>query len=391
MGRARAAARSNLLSRAPSRRRSVLDAMLDAVGVALVASDANGNITHANRLARELGAPADPSAIKLEAWLERLQLRAADGAGTPFDQLPILRALAGEPAAAVDLLLDGERGATILSTSASPLEDDRGRRLGVLLALEDVTARRQLERRTRAELQDAGLAAEVQDALRSGNLLLYAQPVVEARTGERVLDELLLRVRGADGTINPPYRFLAAAERYDTVTQVDLWVLERAVQVAAGGRSVAINVSALTVGRAAFLESAEYLIERESLDPARLTFEITESAVVSDIVTAARFAERLHDIGCHFALDDFGTGYAAFTYLKNLPIQYLKIDREFVRDLADNGRSRAVIAGIVSLASGFGQRTIAEGVESEATLELLGEMGVDMVQGFHVGRPAALA
>jgi EAL domain-containing protein (putative c-di-GMP-specific phosphodiesterase class I) len=103
---------------------------------------------------------------------------------------------------------------------------------------------------------------------------------------------------------------------------------------------------------------------------------------VSDIVRASRFAERLDAIGCQFALDDFGTGYAALTYLKHLPIRYLKIDRDFIRDLAENPRSRAVVSAIVTLAAGFGQRTIAEGVENAATLALLRELGVDLAQGF---------
>ena len=96
-------------------------------------------------------------------------------------------------------------------------------------------------------------------------------------------------------------------------------------------------------------------------------------------------------IGCHFALDDFGTGYAALTYLKHLPIRYLKIDVDFVRDLVENRRSRAVVSGVIALAAGFGQRTIAEGVENAATLALLRELGVDLAQGFHIGRPAPLS
>ena len=106
------------------------------------------------------------------------------------------------------------------------------------------------------------------------------------------------------------------------------------------------------------------------------------------MVHAVRFAERLNEIGCHFALDDFGTGYAALTYLKLLPIQYVKIDRDFVRDLATNRRSRALVSGVVALADGCGQRTIAEGVEHDSTLRMLGELGVDMAQGFLLGKPA---
>ena len=332
-----------------------------------------------------------PAGMEPKVWVERLHPRTKDGAPLSVDELPIVRAVRGETVTDLDVHIDSQRGEMILSTSANPVEDKRGRRLGAVVVFADVTEQRLREAQTRAELRDVGLVAEIDDALNSGQVSLYAQPIVDVESRATVLEELLLRVHGDDGTVKGPCPFLAAAERYDTITSLDMWVLERAVRTAVGARPVAINVSARTIGKSFFLETVEYLLERDSLDPAVLTFEITESAVVSDIVRAARFAERLHDIGCNFALDDFGTGYAALTYLKNLPIQYLKIDREFVRDVPDNDRSRAVVAGIVSLASGFGQRTIAEGVENERTLEVLADLGVHMAQGFHLGVPAPIA
>jgi EAL domain-containing protein (putative c-di-GMP-specific phosphodiesterase class I) len=137
-----------------------------------------------------------------------------------------------------------------------------------------------------------------------------------------------------------------------------------------------------------FVEFAERALDRNGAPPSLITFEITETAVISDIVGATRFANRLEAIGCRFALDDFGTGYAALTYLKHIPFSYVKIDVDFVRDLLHNGRSRAVVSGVVALAAGLDLRTIAEGVEDEATLSLLLELGVDLAQGFHIGRPA---
>ncbi len=336
-------------------------------------------------------ADTGPLGIGPEELVSALRPRTRQGAPLAVDQLPMVRALRGEAVEDVDIHVDSEHGEMILSVSANPIGDDGNGPSGAVVAFEDVTEQRRREDLTRAELRDAGLAREIDDALKSGNLLMYAQPVIDLRSKEMVLEELLLRVRTPDGTVKGPCPFLVAAERYDTVTALDLWVLERAVEIAASSRPVTINVSAQTIGRSLFLETVEFLLEREALDPCLMTFEITESAVVSDIVQAARFAERLNDIGCFFALDDFGTGYAALTYLKNLPIHYLKIDRDFVRDLTENERSRAVVAGIVSLASGFGQRTIAEGVESPATLELLRDLGVDLAQGFFIGKPAPAA
>jgi len=116
-------------------------------------------------------------------------------------------------------------------------------------------------------------------------------------------------------------------------------------------------------------------------------FEITETTAARDLGKARELADRLTGLGCGFALDDFGTGYGSFTYLKHLPVSYLKIDMEFVRDLADDPADRQVVRAIVDVARNFDVRTIAEGVEAEETLELLRELGVDYAQGYHLGRP----
>jgi EAL domain-containing protein (putative c-di-GMP-specific phosphodiesterase class I) len=122
-------------------------------------------------------------------------------------------------------------------------------------------------------------------------------------------------------------------------------------------------------------------------DPANIVFEITETALMTNLEAGQAFATGVTDIGCGLALDDFGTGYGSFTYLKMLKITYLKIDIEFVRDLATNRANQHLVKAIVSIAQGFGLRTIAEGVEDLETLELLREYGVDQAQGFYIGRP----
>lgn len=259
------------------------------------------------------------------------------------------------------------------------------------MVFEDVTARRARAAKLRAELGTVGLALEVDAAIAGGRLLLYAQPIVDLRSGATVGEELLLRVRAPDGTVGGPCDLLAAAERHNTIDAIDGWVVEQAAGIAAEGRRVSINVSARTISRASFIRTVEASLDRHAVDPSLVTFELTETAVVADIVEASRFAERLDAIGCDFALDDFGTGYAALTYLKHLPLRYVKIDREFVCDLLENPRSRAVVSGIVALAAGFGQCTIAEGVEDARTLEALRELGVNRAQGFHLGRPQPVA
>ena len=121
-----------------------------------------------------------------------------------------------------------------------------------------------------------------------------------------------------------------------------------------------------------------------------MVFEITETAILEDEAAAERFADRLRNLGCKLALDDFGTGYGGFTYLKQLPVDYLKIDIEFVRDLATNPASRHVVEAVVGLARGFGLKTVGEGVEDPEAYSLLRELGVDYAQGYHIARPAPL-
>jgi EAL domain-containing protein (putative c-di-GMP-specific phosphodiesterase class I) len=371
------------------REHNVLEVLLDSVDVAIVACGADGGLTHINRGAIELmGGMDGTGSAAPDTWIEQVWPRTADGLPLTLAELPIVRALKGEVVRGVDLLINTADGEKLMNTSANPVLDERGGGLGAVAVFADVTEQRAREARLREELRDLGLVMEVQDAIATDRLMLYAQPIIDLATGATVLEELLLRIRSEEAGVVGPGEFLAAAERRGNITMLDEWVFEQAVRVAASGRAVTVNVSARTFGRSSFLRTAERALERHSVEPRQITFELTETAVVADIIGATRFAERLEGIGCNFALDDFGTGYAALTYLKHLPIRYLKIDMDFVRDLVENERSRAVVSGIVALAAGFGQRTIAEGVEDEATLTLVRKLGVDLAQGFHVGRPA---
>jgi EAL domain-containing protein (putative c-di-GMP-specific phosphodiesterase class I) len=160
--------------------------------------------------------------------------------------------------------------------------------------------------------------------------------------------------------------------------------------VAASGRRVQANLSALSISSLDLLPVIEHALAAAGADPSNLVFEITETALMEDVEAGEAFARGVAEIGCDLALDDFGTGYGSFTRLKRLPIKYLKIDLEFVRDLASSAGDRHVIEAIVGLARGFGQKTIAEGVEDSETLALLGDSGVDFAQGYHLGRPAPL-
>jgi diguanylate cyclase (GGDEF)-like protein/PAS domain S-box-containing protein len=230
--------------------------------------------------------------------------------------------------------------------------------------------------------------ARIRRALDEDRFVLYGQPIVELATGKVVQQELLLRMRDESDQLIRPLAFLPTAESCGLIAEIDQWVISKATKLAACGQvMVGINLSAASAGDPRVLELIERELLRHQTDPSNLVFEITETAVMQDIDRAALFAERLVALGCHFALDDFGTGFASFTYLKRLPVEYLKIDIDFVRDLARSKRDMFVVRAIVSLAGDFGQQTIAEGVEDEHTADVLRELGVTLAQGYLFGRP----
>ena len=196
-------------------------------------------------------------------------------------------------------------------------------------------------------------------------------------------------MREPDGRIVAPGEFLPVAEQYALIGEIDWWVIKQAARGMAGaGCPVELNISARSVGDLDVLEHIERCIEQHQVAPGMIVFEITETAIVEDESAARTFAERLHELGCKVALDDFGTGYGTLTYLKQIPVDFLKLDIEFVRDLASNRASHHVVQAIVTLARDFGLQTVAEGVEDEEMLDLLARMGVDFAQGFHIARPA---
>jgi EAL domain-containing protein (putative c-di-GMP-specific phosphodiesterase class I) len=216
---------------------------------------------------------------------------------------------------------------------------------------------------------------------------MWAQPIVEIASGAGRFEELLLRMRW-DGDAVLPGRFLPAAAQHGLMPQIDRWVLGQAIALARGGRAVTLNLSSQAFVDFELLAEVEIQLDFAAIDPALLMFEVTETSVIEDHERACRFMTRLHDSGCMVALDDFGAGYSGFTYLKNLPIDFLKIDREFVRDLARNDASHHVVEAIVSLGRNFGHRTIAEGVESNEVLQVLSDLGVQYAQGYFLGKPA---
>jgi EAL domain-containing protein (putative c-di-GMP-specific phosphodiesterase class I) len=271
----------------------------------------------------------------------------------------------------------------------TPFETEGGV-AGFVLLFSDTSARRRQEVDADRKLNDLTWIRRIRDALEHDRFALFAQPIIEIDSGRVVQHELLLRMIDEDGTAIAPGLFLPIAESYGSVGEIDRWVTRETMGLAAAGHSVEMNVSAQSLSDPTFYDYVESALRRSGADPALLVFELTETALVQDQAATEDFARRVHGLGCRLALDDFGSGYGGFTYLKQLPIDLLKIDIEFVRDLATNPASRLVVEAVVALAGGFGLQTVAEGVEDARTLDMLREYGVDFAQGYHLGRPAPL-
>jgi EAL domain-containing protein (putative c-di-GMP-specific phosphodiesterase class I) len=240
----------------------------------------------------------------------------------------------------------------------------------------------------RREEEDLSWFGRLRDALAEDRFVLFAQPIIRMETGETVQHELLIRmIDKRDGSLIAPGMFLPAAERHGQIVDIDRWVVGQAFELAGRGHPVQFNLSAHSVAVPGLLNEFRAELARTSADPSLVVVELTETALVEDEAAAALFIERVTALGCSLALDDFGTGFGGFSYLKQLPVDFLKIDTEFVRDLVGNEASQHVVRAIVSLARGFGQKTVAEGIEDDDTMRLLNELGVDYGQGFAIARP----
>ncbi|RMG52706.1 MAG: EAL domain-containing protein, partial [Gammaproteobacteria bacterium] len=240
-------------------------------------------------------------------------------------------------------------------------------------------------------------------AIDDGRLRLHRQPLQAlAQDGAGVRHcEILVRMEGEDGQLIRPDEFLRAAERYNLMGRIDRWVIGHAFAAMARSdlwadcpplrRRVAINLSGSSLGDP---DLHAYILEQQQAHGIHLDevcFEITETEAISNLGRATEFIQRLRDRGAHFALDDFGTGLSSYAYLKQLPIDYLKIDGGFIRNMLHDEVDQAMVASVVQVAHLMGLTVVAEWVEDAETLALLRELGVDYAQGFHVGRPRPIS
>jgi diguanylate cyclase (GGDEF)-like protein/PAS domain S-box-containing protein len=243
---------------------------------------------------------------------------------------------------------------------------------------------------TQSKLDETNrMVSLIQTALRDDLFSLYFQPVIRVSDGKTMHHEMLLRLHDENGEIILPSRFIPVAERFGLMPQIDRWVVQSSLVALHKFPDLQpfINLSGLSLGDEVLLEVIEEKIRESGIDPTRIGFEITETAAVKDLTRAERWIHRLKKLGCRFALDDFGIGFSSFAYLRLLPVDYLKIDGSYIRDLDRDTTHQALVKAMNAVAHALGKKTIAEFVENEDIMNSLSDLQVDYGQGYYLGRP----
>ncbi|GEM_PF-4116464 len=230
------------------------------------------------------------------------------------------------------------------------------------------------------------------EALDNDRFDLFVQPIMplDEKSSLPPMNEFLIRLWTREGKLLPPGLFIPAAERFDLMWQIDRWMVENAIgrlAEAPADQLYTINLSAQTFGDRSFAEFVAMTLESYGVEARRICFELTETAAVSNITVAAELMQALKELGCRILLDDFGSGLSSFGYLKNLPIDYLKIDGQFVKEMLTDPLDEAMVRMCHELAQVLEVRTVAEFIESAELLEAVRAVGIDYGQGYHLGRP----
>ncbi len=240
---------------------------------------------------------------------------------------------------------------------------------------------------------------KIRFGLEQQRFTLYGQPIVPLfEPNDKLHFEVLLRYRDDRGHIIPPGAFLPAAERYNIASELDRWMIAYLLQWLVQRPDFleslslcSVNLSGLTLSDETMLKFISEQIKQSGIPPHKICFEITETAAISNLSQATRFIDQLKGQGCLFSLDDFGSGLSSFAYLKHLPVDYLKIDGLFVKDILDDEVDLAMVKSINEVGHVMNKKTIAEFVESERVFKLLKSLGVDYAQGYGIGKPVPLS
>ena len=362
--------------------RHVLAQAADAGGTGAIACDLQGGV-----LALYLPAADEARALATGDLLRERLLRQP----VAFEQ----RRIPVEVSVGIALLPTVARdAATALNTAEVAARSAKARGGDQCVVFHDLDAS---VLRRREDLDQVGL---LQAALIDNRFELFAQPIVPlGDLDSRPRYEILLRMVDGEGRMLSPERFLSAAERYQMMASIDRWVVRTATdalsqrenQLELNLASFSINVSTQSMMDEAFPGFVESSIRNSGIAPDTFCFEITETSVMRNLERAQDLLQRFRRLGCRIALDDFGTGQCSFAYLKDLPVQYVKIDGVFVRDILENPLSEAIVESVARIARVIDAQTVAEFVENEQIVERLRRAGIDFAQGYQVGRPQPLA
>ena len=226
---------------------------------------------------------------------------------------------------------------------------------------------------------------------------LYVQPIVAIDNDEEFMHhEVLIRYRGPDGRIVSPGDFLPPAERYNLIERIDSWVVSSVIewlqrnQHKLGKVMFSVNLSGRSIGSQTFHKFLRESLAHSEIDISQLCFEITETAAVANVEKSVEFINSIKQLGARFSLDDFGTGLSSFSYLKQFPVDFLKIDGEFVRDIIDDDKSYVFVRSMTEVGHCLDMEVIAEFVESDTMFNKLREANVDYIQGYQVGKPVPI-
>ena len=242
--------------------------------------------------------------------------------------------------------------------------------------------------------------SRISSAVEEDRLELFFQPIIgigKEHGRSRGHYELLLRMRGENGEIVSPNQFIPAAERYNLMPSLDRWVVRESLSKLADRSNdaearytIAVNLSGTSLSEDRFLEFVIDELKKHDLPNGAVCFEITETAAISNLSRVIHFMQALKKLGCLFSLDDFGSGLSSFTYLKNLPVDYLKIDGQFISNVAEDKVDESMVKAISEVGHAMGIETIAERVETKKVLEKLGALGIEFAQGYYIARPASV-
>jgi len=234
----------------------------------------------------------------------------------------------------------------------------------------------------------------INSALDNNNFVLYFQKIVSLHDKNHEHYEVLIRMLDKDGKIIPPDSFIPAAERFDVMSSVDSWVIKNTLLIMQEEQyskiHFSINLSGQSISDLKFMNDCISQLADSDIDTTRICFEITETAMIENLTNAQRSISSLRGLGCKIALDDFGSGLSSFAYLKNLPVDYMKIDGSLIKDIENDQVNVSMVESIIHIGQSMGLETIAEYVENKAILEILRDLGIDFVQGYGIARPAPL-